>query len=57
MLNIWSGMKYEKLRKRSRNEAVIKYRKDNPDISFREIAEVFKISRQRVFQIVKKIKE
>lgn len=47
-------MRYDPLRKLERNKKIIKYRRDNPDLSLREIGEVFGISRVRVFQILQK---
>jgi predicted DNA-binding protein YlxM (UPF0122 family) len=50
-------MRYEKVRKTDRNTDVIKKRKENPDMSLREIAEYFNISRQRVHAIIRRYNE
>jgi len=43
--------RYDKRRKLERNAAVVKYRKDHPDLSLGEIGEVFGITFARVWQI------
>jgi len=47
-------MKYESNTKVERNKAVIDFAKNHPDYALAEIAQVFNISRQRVFQILKR---
>lgn len=47
-------MRYDSNTKRQRNQAIYQYFKDHPDLAMREIADVFKLSRQRIFQIVQK---
>jgi DNA-directed RNA polymerase specialized sigma subunit len=47
-------MKYDSVTKRVRNHEVYEYRKENPNLSMKEIGEIFGISRQRVSQIVKR---
>ncbi len=42
--------------KADRNEAIIVYRAEHPDISLEEIGKIFKVSRQRVFAIIKRAK-
>ena len=45
--------KYDSLRKLNRNKALIEYRRSHPEASLAEIAEVFGISTQRVWEILK----
>ena len=47
-------MRYDSLRKIKRNQQILKYRSENPDLSLKEIAEVFGISHVRVYQILKR---
>jgi len=47
-------MKYEKLRKQTRNEALVEYEKAHTDMSLEEIGMVFRISKQRVRAILKR---
>ncbi len=47
-------MRYDKLRKTDRNNAIIEYHKAHPGLSLREIAKAFNITRQRVFKIIKR---
>jgi DNA-directed RNA polymerase specialized sigma subunit len=47
-------MKYEKITKTARNEAVREYARTHKELSHREIGEVFRISKQRIGQILKK---
>ncbi|KKN71845.1 hypothetical protein LCGC14_0416990 [marine sediment metagenome] len=46
-------MKYDSLRKIARNKQLLKYRKENPELSLKEIGEAFGISHVRVHQILK----
>jgi predicted DNA-binding protein YlxM (UPF0122 family) len=45
------------MRKLDRNKELVEFVKKNPGLALREISEVFKISRQRVWEILKKSKE
>jgi len=45
-------MKYDNLRKLKRNQAVVDMRESHPDLSLEEIAEVFNISKQRIYEIL-----
>lgn len=47
-------MRYDSLRKISRNQQLIKYRKENPELSLKEIGQAFNISHARVSQILKR---
>ena len=47
-------MKYDKLRKPSRDQAVIKYARKHPNLSQQEVGEIFHICQQRVSQILNK---
>ena len=47
-------MKYDALRKISRNQQLLKYRRENPGLSHKEISQVFGISRARVTQLLKR---
>jgi len=44
-------MRNEAQRLAHRNELLVEYKDTNPDLSFREVAEKFSISRQRAHQI------
>ena len=46
--------RYDSVRKINRNKMIIQFREDNPELSLKEIAESFNVSRQRVFQILKR---
>lgn len=43
--------KYDSVRKTARNKQLIKYREDNPDLSWKEIGEAFNISGARAHKI------
>lgn len=45
--------KYDSLRKIKRNKALVDYRMNHPEASLLEIGEVFGISAQRVWEILK----
>jgi hypothetical protein len=45
-------MKYEANTKTARNQAVRDYAKAHPELSMKEVGEVFKITKQRVWQIL-----
>lgn len=45
--------RYDSLRKIKRNRALVDYRKNYPEASLLEIGEVFGISAQRVWEILK----
>jgi len=45
--------KYDSLRKTNRNKALLEYRKTHPEASLAEIGEVFGISAQRVWELLK----
>ena len=45
-------MKYDSLRKKDRNQLILKLRQDQPGLSLEEIASIFQITRQRVHQIL-----
>ena len=47
-------MKYESNTKTARNQAVRDYRKAHPELSLREIGDIFKISKARVSVLVNK---
>ena len=47
-------MRYDSLKKANRNEALIEYRRAHPDLSLKEIGEVFGITKQRVHEIIAK---
>jgi DNA-directed RNA polymerase sigma subunit (sigma70/sigma32) len=44
-------MKHDSLRKLERNKLLREYKDTNPGLSFREVGEVFGISKQRAHQI------
>jgi DNA-directed RNA polymerase specialized sigma subunit len=44
--------RYDALRKLERNRLIQEYRKTHPELSFREIGEVFGISESRAWRIV-----
>ncbi len=46
-------MRYDSLRKIARNQQLIKYRKENPGLSLKEVGQAFGISHVRVYQILK----
>jgi len=47
-------MKYGGMTKTARNQAVKDYHEAHPEFSLKEIGQVFRISKQRVSQIIKK---
>jgi len=47
-------MKYDSLRKITRNQQLVKYRKENPGLSLKEIGQAFNISHVRVHHILKR---
>jgi DNA-directed RNA polymerase specialized sigma subunit len=47
-------MKYDSLRKIERNKALVKYKAEHPELSYKEIGAVFNIDASRVWRIVKK---
>ena len=46
-------MKYDAVRKTERNKLLREYHKQHPELSLKEIGEIFGISKQRVHQIVR----
>ncbi|MBU1130484.1 helix-turn-helix domain-containing protein [Patescibacteria group bacterium] len=50
-------MKYDKVRKLTRDEILLKYRNEHPGYSLAEIGEFFGITKQRVSQILKGMKD
>lgn len=48
---------WDSLRKIRRNKEVVLYAGMNPDLSLAEIAKKFKVSRQRIFSIIKRWRE
>ena len=44
--------KYDSLRKLERNKLLKQFKKDNPDLSLKEIGNVFGISESRVWRIL-----
>ena len=50
-------MVYKLRDKRKRNEQLIRYSKENPELTMREIGAVFGLSGQRVHVILSKAKE
>jgi len=46
-------MRYDNLRKTDRNKQLIRYHKDHPGLSLKEIGRAFGISAVRVHQILK----
>lgn len=46
--------KYDSLRKIARNKALKEYKEQHPDLSYKEIGEVFNITPSRVCRILKK---
>lgn len=49
-------MRYDALRKTARNKLLVKFRKDNPNLSLKEIGHIFNISAVRVHQLLKNLK-
>jgi DNA-directed RNA polymerase specialized sigma subunit len=50
--------KYDSLRKNPRNQLILKYHQDHPELSLKEIGQVFGgISRQRISRIIKQEEE
>lgn len=47
-----TGMKYDATRKSKRNEAIREYARAHPEMAQAEIARMWNISRQRVWQIL-----
>ncbi len=47
-------MKYETITKTKRNQAIIEYSKNHPELSLDEIGKMFMLTRQRVHQILKR---
>jgi hypothetical protein len=43
--------KHDKKRKIQRNQTLVKYKDENPDLSWEEVGEVFGVSRQRAWLI------
>ena len=52
LLQEYNYSMYRLKAKASRNQALIKYRRQNPDLTLVEIGQVFGITRQRVSQII-----
>ena len=46
-------MNYKQKDKRERNERLVKYHQEHPDITLRSLAKIFRISAVRVHQILK----
>ena len=46
-------LRYKLRDKKARNKVIVKYRKDFPDTTLEELGQMFGISRQRVYQILK----
>lgn len=46
--------RYDSVKKTARNKAVVQYRRENPDLSLKEIGEVFSITAPRVHAILKR---
>jgi len=46
--------RYDSTRKIARNKAVVQYRKDNPELSLKEIGEVFNVTAPRIYAILKR---
>jgi predicted transcriptional regulator len=44
--------KYDAMRKLERNIALIQYYKEHPEMSLREIAKIFNITPQRVWELI-----
>ena len=49
--------RYDKLKKPTRDKKLIEFARDNPELSVREIGRKFRITGQRVSQILKKYRE
>lgn len=49
--------KYDKLRKRERNQWIEQYVRDHPNATLADVGAIFNISRQRVWEILKLAKE
>jgi DNA-directed RNA polymerase specialized sigma subunit len=47
-------MKYESITKTARNNMVREYAQAHPELSHKEIGQVFRVSKQRIGQILKK---
>jgi len=47
-------MKYERVTKSKRNEAIVKLRQIDTRLTLEDIAKMFKITKQRVHQIIKR---
>lgn len=47
-------MKYETNTKTTRNKAIVSLRENSPDLSLKEIGDMFDISRQKVSFIIKR---
>ncbi len=47
-------MKYERVTKVKRNQQLWEYVQQHPELSLTEIGEIFRISRQRVAQLLKR---
>ena len=45
--------KYDSLRKKERNEKILLLHENRPDLSYKEIGEIFQLTPQRVGQIIK----
>ncbi len=50
-------MRYDKLRKISRNKELVKYREEHTGYSWREVGEAFNVTASRAYRIVQKEKE
>ena len=48
--------RYDSLRKLHRNRLIVAARKEHPEYSLAEIAEIFGVTRQRVWQIIQQEK-
>jgi len=51
------AMKYERVTKIQRNALIVQQHQEHPELSFKEIGNIFNISKQRVHQIVNRSKK